>query len=129
MVEGTLKGVEFERQATVVTYKVPPTYGGQIKEFNGDRGVDLSRAYRLSEDHCGKMRIYPGALELRNGRTYALTSRTVCAVGIADSIYDARKISLKGVEAVEGGSLWNRRDIASKKHIEKSVMHLKMLRS
>jgi len=50
MIEGALTKVELEHQATVVTYKVPPTYGGKVKEFLGDRRVDLSKAYRLSQD-------------------------------------------------------------------------------
>jgi len=129
MVEGTLTKVEFERQATVTTYKVPPTYGGKEKEFTGDRRVDLSEAYKLSKKYRGKMRIYPAALELKDGETYTLTSRTVCVVGIADNIYDAREISLRGIDAIKGGSLWSRRDIASKEHIQKSINHMKMLRS
>ena len=129
MVEGTLKKVEFERKATVVTYKVPPTYGEKMKKFTGDSRVDLSGAYRLSRDYSGKMKVYPGALELRSGGVYALTSRTVCVVGISDDIYSAREISLKGIDAIKGGLLWNRRDIASKEHIEKSISHMKMLRN
>ncbi|MFH0896713.1 MAG: hypothetical protein V1850_01520 [Candidatus Bathyarchaeota archaeon] len=128
MIDGTLDRVELERKATVVTYKVPPTYGGKEKEFSGDRRVDLSEAYRLSKDSSGKMRIYPGALELRDGEVYALASRAVCVVGIAEDIHCAREISLKGIDLIKGGSLWSRRDIASKEHIEKSIMHMKMLR-
>jgi phosphoribosylamine-glycine ligase len=63
-------------------------------------------------------------MELRNGETYALRSRAVCVVGIEDSIERARRISLEGVNAIKGGGLWHRSDIASKKHIEKSVRHL-----
>ena len=128
MIEGALNKVEFERQATVVTYKVPPTYGGKMKEFTGDRRVELSEAYRLSRDYSGRMKVYPAALELRDGETYALTSRTVCVVGIADDISGAREISLKGIDAIKGGGLWSRRDIASKEHIERSITHMKTLR-
>ncbi len=128
MIDGTLSRVEFERQATVVTYKVPPTYGGKVKEFTGDCRVDLSEAYWVCDDYRGKMRIYPGALELRDKEVFALTSRAVCVVGIADDIYGAREISLKGIDLIKGGSLWGRRDIASREHIKKSIMHMRMLR-
>ena len=57
-----------------------------------------------------------------------MKSRAVCVVGVGDSIETARKISLEGVEAIKGGALWHRTDIASKEHIEKSVRHMEELR-
>jgi len=128
IIEGTLKRVMFKRQATVVTYKVPPTYGGKMEKFTGDRRVDLSNAINLSKQFNGKMKIYPGALELRNGEIYTLKSRAVCVVGVGDDLPSARETSLKGINAITGGSLWNRMDIASKEHIEKSIIHMKKLR-
>jgi phosphoribosylamine--glycine ligase len=41
MIEGTLKRVQFEKLATVVTYKVPPTYGGRVTEFKRDSQIHL----------------------------------------------------------------------------------------
>lgn len=128
MIDGTLSDVSFERQATVVTYKVPPTYGGKVDVYAGDRKVDLSKANRVSSDLGGRMKIYPGAIELRNGETYALTSRSVCVVGVGDSIAKAREISLMGIDNIHGGSLWSRRDIASEEHLMKCISHMKMLR-
>jgi phosphoribosylamine--glycine ligase len=128
MLEGTLTKVEVERKATVVTYKVPPTYGGKEKVYVGDRRVDLSEAEALAEKYGGVLQIYPGALELKNGEYYATSSRTVCAVGIADTIQDARMISLKGINAIKGGNLWNRTDIASEEHIQKSIEHMLSLK-
>jgi phosphoribosylamine--glycine ligase len=128
MIDRTLKRVKFERQATVVTYKVPPTYGGKLEKFTGDRRVNLSNAINLSKQFNGKMKIYPGALELRNGEIYTLKSRAVCVVGVGDDLPSARETSLKGITAITGGSLWNRMDIASKEHIEKSIIHMKKLR-
>ena len=68
-------------------------------------------------------------MELRDNTTYALKSRAVGVLGIGDSIEEARKISLEGLDAVKGGALWNRTDIASKQHIAKCVRHLKQLRA
>jgi phosphoribosylamine-glycine ligase len=68
-------------------------------------------------------------MELRNGETYALKSRTVCVVGIGDDVETARKISLEGINAIRGGALWHRKDIASRQHIEKSIRHMEELRS
>jgi phosphoribosylamine-glycine ligase len=63
-----------------------------------------------------------------NGDTFALRSRAVCVVGIGDNIPEARKISLQGIDAIKGGNLWCRTDIASEEHINKSIKHVKMLR-
>jgi len=131
MIDGSLNRLAFKKKATVVTYKVPPTYGGYNEVFpnrvNSDeigKAVDLTAAYGLSEE----IRVYPGSMELRNGQTYALKSRAVCAVGIGDDIQTARELSLKGLNTIKGGALWHRTDIASKEHIKTSMQHMKQLR-
>jgi phosphoribosylamine--glycine ligase len=131
MVEGNLTKVTVERKASVVTYKTPPSYGGyadvfpdKAKKDEVDNPVSLERAQRLGDN----VRVYPASLELREGRTYTLVSRTVAVVGIDDSIEEARQLSLKGIDAIEGGALWNRGDIASNEHVQKSVEHMERLR-
>jgi len=128
MIEGTLTRVPVKPQATVVTYKVPPTYGGKMEAFTGNRELHLGPARQLCEEYRGQLRVYPGSLELREGKTYALTSRTVAVVGIADEIPDARRISLEGIRSITGGALWHRRDIASEANIARSVDHMTKLR-
>ena len=136
MIEGSLTQIEVEKKATVVTYKVPPSYGEYEKVFpekvkRDEIGtpVILERAERLKSKYGDSMRIYPGSMELReDGKAYALRSRTVCTVGIGDNIQEARGISLEGLEAIKGGALWHRTDIASKEHISRSVEHMRRLR-
>jgi len=128
IIEANLTKLDFEPQATVVTYKVPPTYGGKEKEYVGSSLVDLTEAMKLTEKFGDRLRIYPCSMELRDYQTYALKSRTVCTVGIADTIEIARKISLEALDAIKGGSLWNRTDIASESHIRKSIEHVRKLR-
>ena len=135
MIEGTLTRVEVERKATVVTYKVPPNYGGYAEAFpervrreEVGTPVILTEAENLRAKYGDAIRIYPGSMELRDGETYALRSRTVCVVGVAETIEDARKISLEGIEAIKGGALWYRTDIASREHIEQSIRHMEKLR-
>jgi len=135
ILEGNLTGIEMEKSATVVTYKVPPNYGGYVDTFQSlvnrseiDKPVDLTTAYELTKKHGANIRVYPAAMELRNGETYALKSRAVSVVGIGDNIEAARQISLEGINAIKGGALWHRTDIASKHHIEKSVKHMEELR-
>jgi phosphoribosylamine--glycine ligase len=135
ILEGNLTRVELEKSATVTTYKVPPSYGGYAETFpglvrKGEVGgpVDLSGAYELSKKYGDRIRVYPAAVEQRNGEVYALRSRAVCVVGVGDDLEAARTVSLAGLKAINGGALWNRTDIASKEHIERSVKHMEELR-
>ncbi|HJW65859.1 MAG TPA: hypothetical protein VJ507_03650 [Candidatus Bathyarchaeia archaeon] len=135
MVEGSLSRVDVDKAATVLTYKVPPGYGGyadvfpdKVNKAEIDMPVDLSTAYALASKYGDKIRVYPGAMELRNNATYALKSRVVGVLGVGDSIEEARKISLEGIGAIRGGALWNRTDVASKQHIAKCVRHMEQLR-
>jgi len=136
ILEGNLLHAKLEKAATVVTYKVPPSYGGYIDTFPNlvdkeeiDKSVDLSKAYELTKQHKDNLRVYPAAMELRNHGIYALKSRAVCVVGVGEDIETARNMSLEAIEAIEGGALWHRTDIASAHHIEMSKRHMTTLRS
>jgi phosphoribosylamine--glycine ligase len=135
MIEGNLTKINLEKSASVLTYKVPSDYGGyaDIYPDKADKSavntpVDLSKAYGLSKKYGDKIRIYPGSMETRGGKNYALKSRAVGVLGIGGSIEEARQISLEGAKAITGGALWNRMDVASKQHIAKSVRHMDDLR-
>jgi phosphoribosylamine--glycine ligase len=130
-----LTHIELKKVATVLTYKVPPGYGGYADVFPAlvdkaavDTPVDLSAAYMLASKYGDNLRIYPGAMEVREGQVYALKSRAVGVLGVGETIEDARQVSLEGARAIEGGAMWNRTDIASKKHIAQSVSHMESLR-
>jgi phosphoribosylamine--glycine ligase len=135
ILEGNLIKIKLEKAATVTTYKVPPSYGGYVDAFPQlvnkneiNTPVDLTEAYELTKKYGDKIRVYPAAMELRNGETYALKSRAVAVVGKGENIEEARQISLEGIKAIKGGALWHRTDIASKQHIQKSVKHMEELR-
>ncbi len=135
MANGNLKSVAMEKSATVLTYKVPADYGGYADAYPAkvDRAalngpVDFSKADALTKKYGGKIRIYPGSMELRDGKNYALKSRAIGILGIGASIEEARRISQEGAKAITGGALWNRTDVASREHIEKSVKHMEKLR-
>jgi phosphoribosylamine--glycine ligase len=135
MLEGSLARVEVDKVATVLTYKVPPSYGGYANVFPNkvnkaeiDTPVDLSAAYALMRKFGDRIRVYPGSMELRDGKTYALKSRVVGVLGVGETVEEAREVSMEGTNAIRGGGLWNRTDVASKKTIEKSVTHMKQLR-
>ncbi|MGB9135585.1 MAG: hypothetical protein WCC63_08430 [Candidatus Bathyarchaeia archaeon] len=131
MIEGNLTKATIEEKASVVTYKVPPSYGGYLDTFPDKvkreeigSPVRLEKAQKLGDN----VRVYPASMELKDGRVYAQHSRAVAVVGISSTVQDARELSLKGMTAIEGGSLWNRGDIASSSHIQKSVEHMAGLR-
>jgi phosphoribosylamine-glycine ligase len=67
-------------------------------------------------------------MEVRNSKNYALKSRAVGVLGVGVTIEEARQTSLTGVNAITGGALWNRTDVASKEHISKSLRHMDRLR-
>ena len=136
MAEGSLANVKLEKAASVLTYKVPLDYGGYADVFPNkidksaiNSPVDISKAQALIAKYGDKIRIYPGSMETREGKNYALKSRAVGVLGIGESIEEARNISLEGTKAITGGALWNRTDVASKAHIAKSVSHMESLRS
>jgi phosphoribosylamine--glycine ligase len=135
MVEGNLTGVNMEKAASVLTYKVPSDYGGyadmypnQVNKASINTPVDLSKAQALTEKYGSNIRIYPGSMEIRDGKNYALKSRAVGVLGIGGSIEEARQISLEGAGAISGGGLWNRTDVAAKSHITKAASHMESLR-
>ncbi len=135
ILEGNLTRLELKKAATVLTYKVPPSYGGYADVFPGlvdeaavGTAVDMSAAYMLASKYGDHIRIYPGAMEVRDNQVYTLKSRAVGILGVGENIEEARQVSLEGARAIEGGAMWNRMDIASKKHIAQSVSHMEQLR-
>ena len=136
MLHGNLTRVEVQDVATVLTYKVPPSYGGyadvfpsKVNRAETNTSVDLSAAYTLSKKYGDRIRVYPGSMELRDGKTFALKSRVVGVLGVGGSIAEARAVSLEGIGAIKGGALWNRTDVASEQGIWKSITHMQQLRA
>ena len=136
MLDGDLTRVDVDKVATVLTYKVPPSYGGyadlfptKVDKAGIDTPVDLSAAYALKRKFGERIRVYPGSMELKDNLTYPLKSRVVGVLGVGEGIEEARKVSLEGIDAIKGGALWNRTDVASKRTIRKSVSHMKRLRA
>ena len=135
ILEGNLHRIDLEKHATVLTYKVPPDYGGYRTVFPqlvDDKAigtpVDLSKLNALKRRFGDNVRVYPGAMQVIDKAFYAMNSRAVGILGIGEDIEEARRISLEGTETVTGGALWNRKDIASKEHIAQSTLHMEKLR-
>ncbi|MEM2265808.1 MAG: hypothetical protein QW687_03095 [Candidatus Hadarchaeales archaeon] len=126
--DGELRGMRFKRKASVVIYAVPLEYGGHRK-YSGPRRVRLEEAEALKAKYGEDLRLYPGSLEVReNGELWALSSRTVAAVGIGDDLERAREIALEAIRRVDG-PLRHREDIALREHVKRSIEHMRALRS
>ncbi|MCW4042344.1 MAG: hypothetical protein NWE90_01305, partial [Candidatus Bathyarchaeota archaeon] len=131
--DGELHSVKLKKMSSVVIYKVPPSYAGYVELFSNkvmmnevDSPIHFSDSPKINTE---RIWLYPGSIELReDGNYYSLKSRTICSVGIGDTIEDARNHSLLGIENIHGGALWFRKDIASRKHIDKCVDHMIQLR-
>jgi phosphoribosylamine--glycine ligase len=128
MIEGTLRGLHFRKQASVVTCAVPRYYGTSESSRSSDGEIGLTRAMKLQREHDQNVRIFPMDVRVKGGKTIHGTSRCVAAVGIGDDIDEARGFSLKAVQQV-GGDLRHRTDIASEEDILRSCDHMKVLRA
>ena len=126
--DGELRGMRFRERASVVIYAVPLDYGG-YRKYSGPRRVRLEEAEELRKRYGEDLRLYPGSLEVReNGELWALSSRTVAAVGLAEDLGGAREIALEAVRRIDG-PLRHREDIALREHVERSISHMRALRS
>ena len=117
--EGTLDkvDVEFKNKATVCKYAVPEGYPD--KPVRGEL-ISLSDI----ENHD---RLFYASVDMREGKLIEAGSRTIAAVGIAESISAAEKIAERDVSAV-GGPLFHRSDIGTDALVKKRIQHMESLR-
>ena len=126
MIDGDLKRLEFEELSSVLVYAVPLDYGGYAV-YSGPRKIDISGAEALREKYGERIRIYPGAVEVRNGELFALKSRAVGVLGISENLDEAREIAMDGIRRIDG-PLRHREDIALREHVERSRRKMRTLR-
>jgi len=128
MVEGSLRGLRFRKQASVVTCVVPRAYGTSESSSNSEGEIGLTRAVELQREHDPNVRIFPMDVRVEGGKVIHGSSRCVAVVGIGDSIAEARDFSLKAVRRIDG-DLRHRDDIASEEDLLKSRDHMEALRT
>ncbi len=127
ILDGSLKGIRFRKEASVVTCAVPPSYQSGGGKNAGEFEVDITRANKLVEEHPDLYRIYPMDLRLENGRSVAGASRSVAAVGLGEDIESARVRSLKAAKSIVGPLKW-RGDIAGRADLVRRAAHMDALR-
>lgn len=130
MADGSLKGVRFSNKASVVTCAVPPDYGASSPGSTGEAFVDLGPAFALEKKRHGDLRIFPMDLRLDEdgGRTLMGASRSVAVAGIANSVEEARELSVLGVKEL-GGQFRHREDVGNPADIARSKEHLARVRN
>ncbi|MDV3277576.1 MAG: hypothetical protein LYZ69_03805 [Nitrososphaerales archaeon] len=127
ILDGSLKGIRFTREASVVTCAVPSSYGVEPAVPAENQYVDLAPAYEFSRRHPDRLRVFPMDIRVEAGVSKMGTSRTVAVVGLGGSVEAARRRSLAGTNALSGPLRW-RTDIASRRDITDSSAHLRTLR-
>ena len=117
--DGSLNNVDvrYSNKATVCKYAVPEGYPDcPVK----DEQIDVSKI----ENPDG---LFYASVNIQNGILVEAGSRTVAAVGMADSISNAEKIAEKEVSSV-AGPLFHRADIGTDVVIQKRINHMKSIR-
>jgi phosphoribosylamine---glycine ligase len=121
IVEGTLGSlsVEFAPLATVCKYIVPQGYPADPVR---NASVDPRELGPESDD----LKIYPAAIEERDGRWMLTGSRAIGFVGIHHDIAEAARIAEEAAAAVKG-PVYHRTDIGSEPLIAQRIRHIETL--
>ena len=106
--------IKFQRKATVCKYIVP----------NGYPSNPVSNEKIEIKKMPMDARLYYSSVDQRKDGLYLTSSRAVACVGIADNLESAEKIAEKATKSVKG-NLFHRKDIGTRKLIEKRIKHMK----
>ena len=110
--------ITFQKKATVCKYAVPEGYPDS--PVKGKPIYINSNAENLGE-------FFHASVDLKNNKLIQLGSRTIAAVGVADTISEAEKIAEKKINCVKG-PLFHRSDIGTSKIIQKRIKHMDQIR-
>ena len=110
--------ITFQKKATVCKYAVPEGYP--------DSPVKGKPIY-IDSDAENLGEFFHASVDLKNNKLIQLGSRTIAAVGVADTISEAEKIAEKKINCVKG-PLFHRSDIGTSKIIQKRIKHMDQIR-
>jgi phosphoribosylamine--glycine ligase len=120
IVDGNLKGADFEKKATVCKYMVP---NGYPETAQGGAVLDVDEA----AIEAAGARVYYAAVNQQDGKVYTSASRALGLVGIGDSIEEAEGIC-EGVTGFVKGDVYHRKDVGTAALIEKRMKHMEEVR-
>lgn len=106
----TQEHAKFDNKATVCKYAVPNGYPDSPVK---NEKIDISKVGNLDQ-------LYLASVDEKDGELYEIGSRTVAVVGIADTIEEAEKIAEEEICKITG-PLFHRKDIGTKKLIDKKI--------
>nr|MDO8110393.1 phosphoribosylamine--glycine ligase [Candidatus Sigynarchaeota archaeon] len=123
IVDGTLNKMkaEFKKVATVVKYLVPAGYPDK-PAANAPIKVDEKGIAGI-----GARYYFASVNQKDDGAIVTSSSRTIGILGIAETIDKAEIISEKGTAFITG-NLYHRKDIGTKKLLQKRIDHMKKLK-
>jgi phosphoribosylamine--glycine ligase len=116
--DGSLSNALFAKKATVVKYAVPEGYPA-----NPQGGKELT----VDESNLGDARLYYSSVNEENGKIYSTRSRSIAALGIADSLSEAEEKAQAALNAISG-PVFHRKDIGTRALLDKRISHMKALR-
>lgn len=121
IIDGNLKNdIMFDKKATVCKYLVPEGYPENPKA-NSEISINESEIEKIGGA------IYYASVRGENGRILTSSSRAACVVGISDSIAEAERIVENSMKFIKG-DLFHRKDIGTKRLIQKRINHMTELR-
>ncbi len=109
--------VRFAHQATVCKYAVPEGYPDHPLK---NEIIDISAIENREQ-------LYLGSIDERDGKLYALGSRTAAVVGKSDTIPFAEKIAQAEIARIKG-RLFHRKDIGTQELIDRRILTMQTLR-
>ena len=106
--------IKFQNKATVCKYLVPEGYPGN--PLKNEKII----AGKISQN----AKLYYASVEQKEDRLYTTASRAIACLGIADNLEEAERIAEEATKSMKG-KLFHRKDIGTKRLVEKRVKHMK----
>ena len=123
IISQTLADIElkFQKKFSVCKYIVPESYPGGSSENDV---LDRDSIAKGTDD----LKVYFGAVNLKNDEYHLVGSRALAFVGIGDTLKEAEQIAERAAANVKG-NVRHRSDIGKAQLIEKRVSHMRRLKS
>jgi len=119
IVDGNLRGAEFDPHATVCKYIVPQGYPGKTVP-NQIIKVDEKK---IKENNT---LVYYAAVNQKDNQIYTSSSRALALVSVGDTIDEAEGICEASTQFIDG-DVYHRRDVGTSELIEKRIKHMQEL--
>jgi phosphoribosylamine--glycine ligase len=116
IVDGSLKGAEFARKATVCKYIVPEGYPGNAVP---NQVIEVDEE-RINNNHT---LVYYAAVNQKDHKIYSSSSRALALVSMGETIAEAEEICEASTKYVEG-DIYHRKDVGTTELIEKRMKHM-----